>query len=301
MPLEFVFASLEATKWKELHQGDVLAKTEQLKDALAQAHSYYAEAEDYTHFLVLTQSCDLVFRGRRKPRSRYITLAAIRPLSILVDRLLEKYRFDFEFPIWICEKEREILISQTLERLLHNTEEGYFFLKAASHPNIQMDLCVFLSLSVALRIDHCEACIDAKVAQLDNIFQAKVGWLAGNLYSRVGTPDLEEIENDSESIKQSFYDEVIYRRTAWMTAPQLKRLKEIVRQWKKDNSNQEVTHEIARVLISQVPELIDMVAERAVSQLVAEKMLPDDDDTKTRAINLLRNDTNFKRLVKSAH
>ena len=75
---------------------------------------------------------------------------------------------------------------------------------------------MFLALSVALRISHYDACIGAKVAQLDDVFQAKVGWLTGNLYSRVGTPDLEEKEDDAERIKEQFYEDVLRSRTVWL-------------------------------------------------------------------------------------
>lgn len=297
MPLEFVFTPVAQTQWDELHQGDILIKTDELSKSLAQAHPYYADAEDYTYFMVLTQSCDLVFRGTRKPRSRYISLAAVRPLSLVVDRLLQKYRFEYDFPLSICAKEREILVTQTLERLLHNSEEGYFFLKGGSHPNIKTDLCVFLPLSVALQINHFKACLSSKVAQLDHIFQAKVGWLTGNLYSRIGTPDLEEHENNPEAFKTTFYEDAIYHRTAWLTGSQLKRLKALVTEWKRKNAGQNVTQDVARELIQQIPEPIDMVAERAVERLVAEDFIPDDPEIRTRATNLLRNDNSFRKLV----
>jgi hypothetical protein len=90
-----------------------------------------------------------------------------------------------------------------LERLLHNTEDGFFFLKKDSHPELIEDLCVFLALSVAIRADQYEACLTAKIAQMDHIFAAKVGWLVGNLYSRIGTPDVEEKIANSDEYKGS--------------------------------------------------------------------------------------------------
>lgn len=301
MPLEFVFAPLEETNWDALYQGDILSKTDDLRAALEEAHSYYAEAEDYSHFMVLTQSCDLVAHGKRKPRSRYISLSAVRPLGIVIDRLIEKHRFEFEFPLSICEKEKELLVYQYLERLLHNTEDGFFFLKGGGHPNIQNDLCAFLPLSVALRISHYKTCVISKVAQLDNIFQAKVGSLTGNLYSRIGTPDFEEFEADPDAFKNEFFQDSIYGRTAWLTPAQLRRLKQLAQAWKRDNESREITEPIARDLISQIPESIDMVAERAVSLLVQNGLMPSGEGNVNRAANVLRNDTNFRRLVRSTN
>lgn len=298
MAFEFIFESEDKTKKDALFQGDILKRNDALRDALLQAHSHYANADDYTHFMVLTQSCDLAYHGRQKPKSRYITLAAVRPLRLVVDRIVKKHKFpDFEFPFPICTKDKEYLVSQTLERLLHNTELGYFFIMKDSHPRIVENLCVFLPLSVALRMEHYEACLGAKIAQLDNVFQAKVGWLAGSIYSRVGTPDIEEMEEEAEQIKKEFMEEVIYQRTAWLTPGQMKKLKELVRGWKKENGNNDITEEVARELISQIPENIDLIAERAISKLVDENMLENDENVKRQAANILRNDRPLKRLI----
>lgn len=281
-----------------MQQGDILQKTAQLKDALNAAHAYYAEAPDYTHFMVLTQSCDLVVRQRRKPKSRYITLAAVRPFSVLAKRIIEKHKIDIDFPLTVCQRDFELSVKNTLERLLHNTEDGYFFIRALSHPNIHEDLCVFLCLSVALRIDHYEACVSSKIAQLNEIFQAKIGWLVGNIYSRVGTPDLEEHESDPDTLKDQFYQEAMYKSTAWLSSAQLKKLKALVRKWRIEHPGEEMTTAVAQDLIALIPKPIDIVAERAVEQLASAELLPRDSDALDRARNILRNDGGFQRLVR---
>ena len=127
MSLEFIFEDPKKTDFHNLHQGDILRRNDALVNSLSQAHGYYASAEDYTHFMVLTQSCDLQLR-RGKPKARYISLAAIRPLDIFVERLIQKYSFGgFDFPVPVCDKNQEILVRQILERLLHNTQDGLFF------------------------------------------------------------------------------------------------------------------------------------------------------------------------------
>jgi len=178
---DFLFAPDEEYSADQLHQGDLLFKGPELVSALAEAHNYYAETEDYTHFLVLTQSCDLYFQSGRKPKSRYISLAAVRPVEILTDRLKERHKDSrIEFPIPIFRKNQERLVVDVIERLLHNTADGYFFIPKDSHPAVGENLCAFLSLSVALHLNHYNACISNKVAQLNSVFQAKVGWLTGN-------------------------------------------------------------------------------------------------------------------------
>lgn len=300
MALEFIFAKHEHTKWDALHQGDVLRKTRELAAALSQAHAYYAEATDYTHFMVLTQSCDLVSRGTQPPKSRYITLAAGRPLGVYIKRLLEKNKHSLEFPIPIFKKRIERSARQSLERLLHNTEDGYFFLRAGSHPNIDVDVCIFLPLSITLRVNHYQTCVSAKIAQLDHVFQAKVGWLTGNIYSRVGTPDLEEKENNAEEVKSAFFEDVLFKESAWLTDDQWKILKKKIAEWKESHEVDEITEDNLETLIAQIPESVDMVAQRAITLLMSNKMLIDEPSVKEKAINILQNDKPFRRLIKNA-
>lgn len=60
----FLFKDSQNIDTNNLHQGDLLINAEPLSSAINQAHSYYATAEDYSHFMVLTQSCDLVLRKK---------------------------------------------------------------------------------------------------------------------------------------------------------------------------------------------------------------------------------------------
>lgn len=299
MAFEFLFAGEEETDWRTLQQGDVLQRTERLADCLREAHSYYADASDYTHFMILTQSCDLVRRhGKSVPNARYITIAAIRPVTALTQRLFEKYRFGtLNFPLIICDKAREPIATNQIERLIHNTEGEHFFLPKDSHPSINFNYCVFLRLSVALKASHYDALLAAKVAQLDNVFQAKVGWMKGNIYSRVGTPDLEEFEADPEATKKDIYEDLLYQETAWLTSDQFKWLKSLIRDWQNSYPDSEMSREDALGLIQRIPEDVDMLAERAAEQLKERKLLSDDPGSQERAANLLKNDRVIRRLL----
>lgn len=297
MGMEFVFRPPEKTDWRSLHQGDVLQKTAKLKEAITQAHPYYAEAPDYTHFLVLTQSCDLVLR-RGKPGSRYITLAAVRPLSIVVNRLVEKYKFpDFPFPFQICQKDKELLATQALERLLHNTEEEFFFLRKGSHPSIHDDYCGFLPLAISLRSTHYEACVTAKIAQLEDVFQAKLGWLAGHQYSRVATPDIEEHVEDVQAYKRQFFDEVLFGETAWLTPAQFKILKEKLMQWRRANPDAAIDRASAQKLVADLPTDVEVLANRVVEQLLQNKILDRDEAKLQRARSIIANDRVIRQMI----
>ena len=84
-----------------LMQGDVISKTSGLKRLLEEVHPHYLQ-DDYTHFLVITQSCDLVKRGGKDCKSRYITLAAVRPLTLVLEREIRTLQDDFMFAANVC-------------------------------------------------------------------------------------------------------------------------------------------------------------------------------------------------------
>ena len=122
----------EHSTGSNLLQGDVLEKTELLSDILRKSHPCYLE-ESYTHFLVISQSCDLV-RERNPPRglpckARYITLAAVRPLSLLLGRLIEASRStELSRKANVCSESRKGKVREELERLLNNNNHDYFYL-----------------------------------------------------------------------------------------------------------------------------------------------------------------------------
>ncbi len=86
-----------------------------------------------------------------------------------------------------------------LVNLMDNNKPGYFYLHTDQLLGITEPCCAFLQLAVSLRLQHYKACLDAKIAQLDAQFQAKLGWLIGNMYSRVATTEWDT-EKPSEKV-----------------------------------------------------------------------------------------------------
>lgn len=196
---------------EHLKQGDILKKTDKLKKLLEQYHSYYASSEDYSHFQVLTQSCDLVRRGKKKNcSSQYITLAAVRSLDTVIKRIVEHYadkRTNLNGDICCSDKHKDKLRSE-IASLYNNQNKNYFFLKASPEDGLTSDKCTFLYLSIAIRAkEHYDLCLDGKLLELKENFRAKLGWMVGNLYSRVGTEDY--VPNATSS--QESFNELIIR------------------------------------------------------------------------------------------
>jgi hypothetical protein len=173
----------------DLQQGDILLKSPELIKIIGEVHPHYLK-DDYHYFIILTQSCDLV---RRKPdhcNARYMTLAAVRPLNLAIEREIGKYQTEFDKLAMVCSNDNKYKVLNFIERLLNNNDPEYFYLHEAPQFSLFESSCVFLRLSIAIKAElHYNACLDSRILSLDEVFQAKLGWLVGNIYSRVGTED----------------------------------------------------------------------------------------------------------------
>ena len=135
---------------------------------------------------------------------------------------------------------------------------------------------------------------NVRLEPLDDVFQAKVGWLTGNLYSRVGTPDIEDHLQNAEQYKQykkDFYEEVLSERSVWLSSQQRQQLKQALKT--KIPSNEED----AQKMLSALKTDMDYLAERIVEKLVSAKIIAAETETKEKAKNILANDRLFKKLM----
>lgn len=173
----------------DLQQGDVLEKSDAMCSLIREVHPYYLN-DNYTHFLVITQSCDLV-RRPKECKSPYITLAAVKPLSFVLERELRKYQSsELERLAEVCSSKSRPNLQRFLSGLLNNNDSQYFYLHHDPRLGVTQPVCAFLRLSISIKAPvHYESCLRARVLSLDQVFRAKLGWLTGNMYSRVGTPD----------------------------------------------------------------------------------------------------------------
>src|SRR3546814_603630 len=122
-------------------------------------------------------------------------------------------------PVSIGDRDKNLLARQFLERVVNNTVDEIFFIPRGAAATADEHLCAFLPLSVALRVTHYNACLSAKVAQVKDIFAAKIGSLASNLYSRIATPDVHEENNRDavEAFMDGFFKDLGYRSVVWLT------------------------------------------------------------------------------------
>lgn len=180
-----------------LCQGDVLEITEELSTVLKCVHPYFLN-EQYKFFMVLSQSCDLVRRNGKSCKTPYITLAVVRSYSDFLERMFLKGKYVEKVDgLLIMDEKNKDRAYQLVERVYNNTEPEYFFLYKEDALEFPESMVAYLKVSIALKSDeHYDKCLNAKRIELTDEFKAKLGWLVGNMYSRVGTADWDGIMSD---------------------------------------------------------------------------------------------------------
>ncbi len=198
--------------------------TPELDNVLKEVHPHYFNHPKNQNFIVLTQSCDLVIR-RGECKTPYIVVAPVRGLDLVIERHLQSYkRSELNSALPIIGLNSKSKISEFLSRLINNNESNYFYLDA--NGELAVDSVAFLRLSIALKSElHYKTCLAAKILQLTEMFQAKLGWLVGQLYSRVGTQDWDA-PTLNDKIAQLLEDVAI-----WVDNQKLRELK---RNWKSE-------------------------------------------------------------------
>lgn len=265
---------------EDLQQGDVLSVTPALSDIIREFHPRYIKP-DYTHFLITTQSCDLVRRAGDGCSAGYISVCAIRPLSVVLEREIQRYQ---DKPLLtqigaVDSRNREKL-RQFLERLTNNNNHEYFYLHADQTAGLKDNSCAFLRLHVALRSrESYEILKNSRIIRLSPTFQAKLGWLVGNVYSRVGTDDWIP-EHYSKREWQEIIKSILDGATNWVDNSRIQALQ---KKFPADQISQltsdQISEELDKVEIEQPKDaLINLV----VSELQRRSFLSEDATEKAR-------------------
>lgn len=224
-----------------LLQGDILKKTKELEVLLEKIHPWCKN--NYKYLMILTQSCDLELRGPHNiPKAKYITLSLIRPLSEAINKELNELQVsEIDKKGNFVSESKKDRLAQFLEGLINNNDSDYFFLFKDIGVGLAENYVAFLRLSIPIQSSlHYKDCLDAKVAQLDENFRSKLGWLVGNLYARVATKDWnpEELKKIIEDLLQS--------SVFWVDGKKLEKLRKDlenkdINQFSEDNLHELIT------------------------------------------------------------
>jgi len=121
------------------------------------------------------------------------------------------------------------------------------------------DCCAILSLTIAVKSSvHYETCLKAKVLELDQAFQAKLGWLVGQLYSRVGTTDWDAADLN-QKVKAALKDAAI-----WVPEDKMKAVLSRLAEGDTDGS---VTSKKVEEVINSIPSQKDKVINHLVGMI----------------------------------
>jgi len=189
---------------------------------LQQVHRWFADPK-YLGFVVISQTCDLVRRNGERCKTPYLEIAVVRPLRAYLLSLLKQqcdWIGDRYFPM--SEKGRA---NELLDRVINQNESalGLFYLHPESSIGIAEESVALLRVSIALRADeHYETLIKARRGRLHPEFANKLGWLCGNLYSRVGIKDWKETEEDKKiatKLIKGLLDETEYLGPRFVECP----------------------------------------------------------------------------------
>jgi len=256
----------------QLKQGDVIDMTDGIRALLDQYYPYWVGNEDYTHLMVMSQTCDLLRRDGRCCRTPYISVAAVKPVEKVLMLQVQRYRHtDFEEAAGVCALEKREDFLKFLERLKNNNEGDYFYLHRDIESRFLHDSCAFLRISVALQREHYDKLCDGKVLELLGDFQAKLGWLVGTIYSRVGTGDWVPNECTEDEFTEML-GRIADGTTHWLESVRITRLR---KEWRRRGAlPREAQEAVLKAIESRKPlPLKQRVVESAVDALLSHSFI----------------------------
>ncbi|MCD4699560.1 MAG: hypothetical protein K8R91_03190 [Phycisphaerae bacterium] len=227
----FTYAAIEDPK-SDLCQGDIIQPTDEVREVLKEVHPHFTD-DKYAAFLVLTQTCDLVRRNGKPCKSRYINLAVVRPLRdvllFLLERACKRVVVGNQHAQGFYCGETRIRAEQLLTRVFNQNAqaEGIFYLHPDESVQIAEPSVALLQVSVAFRShEHYDRLVEACSGRLKEQFQSKLGWLIGNLFSRVATQDWNaQVKNEMVTAFLEPSDYVGDVRPRWISRGQVQAVK----------------------------------------------------------------------------
>lgn len=183
----------------DLAQGDILEPTPELRAVLEEVHPWFLH-DKYLGFIVLTQSCDLV-QGRGDPcKARHISIAPFRSAKQVISSLLPVLCDHIAGNMYIAESKGRL--SSAVDKIINQNENslGLFYLHPEPEFGIAEECIATMRVNVALQSRlHYSVLMQSRIGSLKNEFAMKLGWICGNLYSRVGVDDWQQPDRVTEA------------------------------------------------------------------------------------------------------
>lgn len=268
--MEFIFSEDDLSK-EVLAQGDVIRRTPELDGCFEGTHPFGADASVPTYLVVVTQSCDLVKSRLKIP---HITLAPAKPFSVAVESFLQEEERQISGSSVPYYPQRALTkVEDLVRRYLQNTVSDYFFLPEAGHPDLAVDLVVFLRSKIFVDVNNYDTLAGAKIAELADVFRAKLGWLVGDMYSRVATPDFLEREPNPKEVKKTYCDKYVRKDDRiWLTNLEATKLSAAVKK-KRESCEEDLSYSEIMSIRKATPNHSQIVADNIVERLIKMKLI----------------------------
>lgn len=191
-----------------LAQGDIIHPKDELSALLREVHPWFDKGK-YIGFIVATQTCDLKIRSNDKCGTRHITLAPIRSLDVVLANLLDETCDGIGEQVYYkkCKQDARRLIGRIINQ--NETALGLFYLHADPESGIAVPSVATLRIKLSIRRSGYDALRNARAGRLKPEFQARLGCMIGELYSRVAVEDwaaTQERKDQQKEIVDGFID-----------------------------------------------------------------------------------------------
>ncbi len=186
---------------KVLSQGDVLSVSKVKEEVGESFSAVHPNLFDAPFLLLCTQSCDIA-----NNKARVLSLAPCTPIEDwLFDHIAgplndSPKRTMAEFG-YASTKAREKAY-EWLRRLINNDQPDLFFLFEDPAIGLQESVAADLRKKTYLALGDKDKLLTCRVASLNDEFRARLAWMLGEMYARVGTRDWPkpELKSMTESL-----------------------------------------------------------------------------------------------------
>jgi hypothetical protein len=138
---------------------------------------YILERADFEAFCLMTQTCDLV----RTREEEFITLAVVRVITNIFDKPGAK---------------KDSTANKLKSIIQHRANTRFFYLYKEPDAGIERDSVVDLRVMFALHKKHYDEIVAARKMSMNGLYAAHLGWMAGNVFSRIAMPEWDDIRKD---------------------------------------------------------------------------------------------------------
>ncbi len=154
-------------------------------------------------------------------------------------------------------------------------------------------MVVYLKVSIALKSgEHYDECLKAKKIELADEFKAKLGWLVGNMYSRVGTTDWEGVMSAKE--RQNMLNSDLHSRCIIGSKKQISELKiKLAESSESDFKYEDAATYIANIHIQNKYEEFMSIMEEIID--TSSKSIPQKE--KQNLLNAIKSRSKLKTLI----